>query len=127
MLKKLLLGTAIAAALSFQAAALDMTEQVTQLDGKPLIGADGKAADISIGTIIKNSLLYTDMQTKPDTKNKRFWIAVKVGEAEQKKTDLVLTPAEITEIETSLKENQSILIYGQVSRMIDPTFKPPQN
>lgn len=109
------------------AGAVDVTQQVTQLDGKPLTDMAGKPVEMTLGNVVKNSLLYTDQATRPEDKKKRFWLALKVGEAEEKKKDLVLAPWEITEIEKCLGENQSTLIAGQASRMIDPTFQPSKD
>lgn len=128
MKKTTILIAALAAVLCCSpAGAVDVTQQITQLDGKPLLDQAGKPTEVTLGNVVKNSLLYTDQSTKPDDKKKRFWLALKVGDAEEKKKDLVLAPWEITEIEKCLGENQSTLIAGQASKMIDPTFQPPKD
>lgn len=126
-MKKTFFAMLAVVAMTCSAEAVDWSQQITQLDGKPLLDQAGKPTEVTLGNVVKNSLLYTDQSTKPDDKKKRFWLALKVGDAEEKKKDLVLAPWEITEIEKCLGENQSTLIAGQASKMIDPTFQPPKD
>ena len=120
-MKRILLASALFI-LSTPAFALDLTQQITLIDGKPILGQDGKPQPMTVGDIIKNTLLVTPGDLKEDEKKRRFWLALKIGD----KKEITFTPQELTEIEDVLWKYQSILVAGQVVRMIDPTSVPKQ-
>lgn len=123
-MKRLAFAIATIFVLASPAMAVDPTTQLVQLNGDPLVGPDGKPISFMVGEAIKNALLYTDQTTRPDVKNKRFWLAVKVNDAMAAKKDLSFTPEEIVEIKDALNASQSILIAGETIRIIDPTSIP---
>jgi len=127
MLRSILAASILTLALAAPAFAVDLNAQVTQLNGKPLIGADGKDTAFPIGTALENSLLFTTDRMTSDVKAKRFNIAAKIAvimASSATDKEITFTPQELTEIETALWENQTTLVAGQVIRIIDPTSVP---
>jgi hypothetical protein len=123
MFRKIAIAAAIILA-PLPALAVDLNAQITQLDGKPLIGPDGKDYPFPLGTALENSLLATTAAMSPEVKTTRFRIAAKIAVAmasSNKDQEITFTPQELTEIEKSLWENQPTLIAGQAIRIIDPT------
>jgi hypothetical protein len=121
-MKQFVLSALAGFAMCGTAFATDLSTQITQLDGKPLIGQDGKDVPFPVGDAIKNALLVTNERTLPDVKAKRFQIAVKVAIAmTSPSSDITFKPEEIVEIEKALWENQSTLVAGQAVRIIDAT------
>jgi hypothetical protein len=117
---------AFIATLTFAAPAfaVDLKTNITQLDGKPLIGADGKETPFPVATALENSLLFTTERTPSDVKAKRFQIATKIAivmTSNASDKEITFTPQELTEIETALWENQTTLVAGQTIRIIDPS------
>lgn len=116
------------AVIASPAIAFDLNKNITQLNGRLLTDQFGKeTVQMTVADAIVNALLTTDQNTKPEDKGKRFWLAIKIREAAEKKKDPLLTPQEITEIETDLDKYQSILVAGQVKREIDPSFTPEEH
>ena len=119
MLRKTMIVLALLTIAS-PAFAVDLTAQITQLNGKPLSGPDGKALPMSLGEVIENSLLTTEQSTTPADKNKHFWLAFKVHD----KKAMDFTTDELVEIKEAIGKYNSALVAGQAIRILDPTSIP---
>lgn len=119
MLRKFLVTLTLMIAAT-PALAVDLTAQITQLNGKPLSGPDGKPLPMSLGDVIENSLLTTEQSTTPTDKNKHFWLAFKVHD----KKSVNFTTDELVEIKDAIGKYNSALVAGQAIRILDPTSIP---
>ena len=126
-MKRLAFALFLSATLVVPALALDLDHQITLIDGKPILDQAGKPQPMVLGDILKNTLLITDQQMTKEVKNYHFWLAVKIGKAqEEHKKDFTLTTQELADVEDALWKYQSILVAGQAIKLIDPSFQPPK-
>ena len=102
--------------------AVDLNTQITQLNGQPLLDQNGKPAEnFTLGAALTGSLLYTDQSTKPDVKMRRFRLALRINEAETSHKNIDFTPEEVVDMKEAVLATQTILVAGQVIKIIDPT------
>lgn len=102
-------------ALTVSASALDFTQVLKDLDGKPIKNDD---KELTLGEAATIALLapFQDEQAKGDTKAKRFLLAIKVRQAK----DAKLTAEEVKEIKDVVAKAFAPLVVGRVWEIIDP-------
>ena len=115
MLRMVTMTFAFVLSLSVAASAIDFTEVLKDLDGKPIKHESG---ELTLGEAATIALLapYQDEQAKGDTKAKRFLLAIKVRQA----TDVKLTAEEVKEIKDVVAKAFAPLVVGRVWEIIDP-------
>lgn len=118
-MKRLLLALTLFAIVT-PALAVDLTQRVTNVDGKPIVDAANKDVGPVLSDVLKATLLVTDQAMTKDDKVKNFDLALKIG----LNKNITFTPQELTHIEDMLWKYQSTLVAGQTVRLIDPTFAP---
>jgi hypothetical protein len=129
-MKKLLVAVASLAFMG-NAYAIDFTRPLTQLDGQPITGSDGKPLEKppTLGSICEGALLaqYADERDAasgketitPEDKFARWKLANKVNGGK----DVNLTAEELSLIKKLIGKGYAPLIVGQVWMMLDPAMK----
>ena len=117
-MKRLALVVVAAISLITPAGAVDFNSFVTNLDGSPTVGPDGKQMEVKLGVIIQNALLadYKDEQIAGEEKIKRFLLAKNI----QEHRDYSMTTEEIVLVKKLVAKSYPPLITGQVWQAIDP-------
>ena len=116
-------GAMLIAALS-AAYAIDFSSPITQLNGEPFVGQDGKTMNTTLAIVAENALLasYQDEQNlSGEDKVKRFVLARKIHENEK---NVELTADEITLIKKLIAKSYNPLITGESWRILDPASIP---
>lgn len=117
-MKALLFATIAVLALTVPAAAVDLNQKLTTIDGKDFVGPDGKPVDITMGTIIEGALVSAPATTEAE-KNQNYWLAIKVR---KNYDNFQPTPDDIIAIRKALAATQNTAVYGQTMSVLDPTF-----
>jgi len=105
------------------AMALDFTQPITTLDGKPFKDPSGQVSDITLAVIAENALLqaYSDeTNLSGEDKIKRYTLARKIED--NKKVDL--SAEEIALLKKLIAKSYNPLITGQSWHMLDPASVP---
>ena len=105
------------------AMALDFTQPITTLDGKPFKDPSGQVSDITLAVIAENALLqaYSDeTNLSGEDKIKRYALARKIED--NKKVDL--SAEEIALLKKLIAKSYNPLITGQSWHMLDPASVP---
>lgn len=124
MLKKMLIAAALLAATLTGAYALDFTVHITQLDGSPFLGPDGKEIKTTLATVSETALTssYQDEAAlPPGEKSNRFWLAQRIHIDPK---NVVLSPEEITLLKKLIDKAYNPLVVGQAWAVLDPTTVP---
>lgn len=99
---------------------VDLTPVIKGLDGKDIIGSDGKAIVMTMETAVTNALLSAPAANEEE-KGQNFKLAIRVMGLAKSYT---ATPDEIVRIRKALAATQPTLFFGTVMNAIDPTFSP---
>lgn len=123
----LALAAASALAIASPARAVDFTQQLTEIDGKPVVDKDGKPVDAQLGKFARDALLavFPDEQNlDPAKKFERWRIVLKIVDKDGKfLKDPLLTPEELAIIKTVVGKAYPTSIVGQAWEMLDPNLK----
>lgn len=98
--------------------AVDFNQTIKTFAGKEFTDEKGKPSPQVLGDIVEGSLL--SVTANDPESSKRYWLAVKIA---GQRNNPELTPEDIVLIKKALSV-QPLAIWGQATRMIDPTFKP---
>ena len=101
---------------------LDFTQEITDLDGKPVPSGNVKEPNLTLGAVAVNALenmLEEDRQQSGEAKFKNDELARKV----YKSKAAVLTVEEIALIKARIGKTYGALVVGAAWRLLDPSVK----
>ena len=110
----------IFAVISFTASAfaIDFTQTLKDFDGNEFKDQNGQPAPMVLGTVIENALMSERATIPDDERKQRFLLALRLHEHAK---DYAPTPDEVVMMKKALAV-QPIVIMGQATRIIDPTW-----
>ena len=117
----------LAASSSAFATEINFSQPITQLNGQPMVGPDGKPVELTLATVAEN-VLTSSFQDEPnlkgDEKVKRFVLATKIYDDATAKKNTDISADDITLLKTLIAKAYNPLVTGQAWKMLDPASVP---
>ena len=121
-MKRTILATAFLLAGITAAAAVDFSQTIRGLDGKPIPTSDTDKTPVTLGSIAEVALIQpggTETLT-PEEKSRRFFLALKIHEGKGDR----LSVEEIALVKKVIGAVYGPLVYGRAVELLDPGSAP---